>query len=143
MHCAQLHTTGIKFTSNTKVKRTKSKRDLNADTSAAASKQLPPLSHPPITNPPTARKSRADSAHSPGVKRGSVVPLQSATAITSTDLQMADDLHKTSKRHSLKHTASERKAGQKAKRKGGKAETETEWVYEEKELKIAICCVIS
>ena len=76
-----------------------------------------------------------------GIHRGSIVPLESTAAITSTNLLMEDDVREKSQRKKLKRTASERKAVKKAK--GGKEEKETEWIYEEKELKIAICCVIA
>ena len=142
----QLHTTGIKYTTNTKVKKVKSKRDLNdgveqdpPQRTATFSSSTTPAqrSKPPIV------RSVSFADRQPGIHRGSILPLETTAAIQSTDLLMADGVRDKNDRRKLKRTASERKAIKKGKGKGGKEEKETEWIYEEKELKIAICCVIS
>ena len=100
----------------------------SSSTPTMPSKQLPPLG----------------AGSSPGIHRGSIVPLDSTAAITSTNLLMQDELHNKTAKRQLKRTASERKAVRKGKAgKSGQQEKETEWIYEERELKIAICCVVS
>ena len=63
-------------------------------------------------------------------KRGSVVPLM------STDILTQDRVAKKEGKRALKRAASKRKI-----RPG--EEKEVAYVYEEKELKVAVCCVIA
>ena len=152
--CVQLHSTGFRYTTNTKVKKVKSKRNLNdgvpyddtatrPSSTAASATATTATAAPPAVAVSPARESRGVStpsqSQSPGIHRGSIVPM---AAINSTDLLMADDVQAKSNRRKLKRTASERKRALKGKGRTGKEEKETEWIYEERELKIAICCVI-
>ena len=148
-HCdrIQLHTTGFKYTTNTKVKKVKSKRDLHegvqqdqphrkpaaSDSTSSASstptlhsKQLPPLHHtasissPSVTSTAPARTvSFAAAGQSPGIHRGSIVPLDSTTAITSTDLQAMDDVREKSEK-SAKRKLKRTNSARKAALKGGR-----------------------
>ena len=133
--CSQLHTTGIRYKSSTRVKRINSKRSLHADeavNATAAAASSPPADGPAsLSTFAAAQLPTTTGASSPSglAKRGSVVPL------VSTDILTQDKGVKKEGQRALKRSASKRKI-----RPG--EEKEVTYVYEEKELKLAVCCAI-
>ena len=122
---SQLHTTGLRYKTTTRVKRVSSKRSLHdeaADNAAARSSLS--TAHAQAAAVLTA------TSPSKGAKRGSVAPLM------STDILTQDAVTAKESKRALKRAASKRKI------QPGEAK-ETTFVYEEKELKLAVCCTIA
>ena len=113
---------------HTRVKKVKSKRNLHNDdgTSTAGPAEI----NRPSTSASTAPSSSSTSTSTSSGRRSTVAPL------VSTDILAQDALQRRDSKKTLKRQTSSKKL-----RKG--EEKETTFVYEEKELKIAICCAIT